>query len=142
MKQTSVGPVTKEHLSHAVRRFVSAQGLSLASATGLAFDEIEDYSSSAVGLLYLDPDTKPTSYLCGLLTRPPRRSFLGALWFSDAARGAHEQHWIFEVHGQKSLDLARRIAGEFATLFGVEVSVRLLSAEPVPQICMSDFSAT
>lgn len=142
MKQTAVVPVSKEHLSNAVRGFVNAKGFSLASYTGLAFDEVEDYASSSVGILYLDPDAKPTTYLWGLLSRPPRRSFLGVVWFSDSARGAHEQHWVFEVHGQKYLELARQIAGELASLFGVDISVRLQSAQTVQEIYVSDFCAT
>jgi hypothetical protein len=142
MKQVSPVTPTKEHLSNEVRWFVHAKGFSLASCVGLAFDEMENYTSSSIGILYLDPDAKPTAYLWGLLTRPPRRSFLGVVWFSDSARGADEQHWVFEVHGQKYLELARRIAGELASLFHVDISVRLQSAQTVQEIYVSDFCAT
>lgn len=142
MKQITAVPFSKEHLSNEVRRFVNAKGFSLASHTGLAFDEVEDYASTSVGILYLDPETKPLWYLCGLLTRRPRRSFLGVVWFLDAARGADELHWVFEVHGQKYMEIARRIAGELTTVFGVEVSIHLLSAQTVQEIYVSDFCLT
>lgn len=141
MKQMNTALLTKEHLSNEVRRFIHAKGFSLASHTGLAFDEMEDYTTTSVGILYLDPESKPTSYCWGLLKRKARRSFLGVVWLADDARGADVHHWQLEVHGQKYFHIAQGLAREMSAMFGVNVSVHLLSAQSVQEISVSDYCA-
>ena len=128
----------QESLSIKVGRFLLSKGFDLASCTGLAEHTLSQ--SDSLGILRKDPDAKPRKYLFGLIKREPRRGFLGTVWFSNSARGASEQNWVFEVYGRKHVELVRQLAEEMASTFNAKIALRLVRDQPDVEIYMSDYS--
>ena len=127
----------QESLSIKVGRFLLSKGFDLASSTGLASNLLVETCS--LGILRKDPEAKPRKYLFGLITRKPRRGFLGTVWFSNSARGASEQHWVFETYGRKHVELVRQLAEEMVLTFNVGIALCLVREQPAFESYMSDF---
>jgi len=77
--------------------------------------------------------------LLGLITRQPRRIFLGTIWLSNKACDADEQNWVFEAHGRKHIELVRNLANELASTFDVKITLQLVSEQPVTEYYVSDY---
>jgi len=127
----------QESLSIKVGRFLLSKGFDLASSTGLA--EYTLSQSDSLGILRKDPDAKPRKYLFGLIKREPRRGFLGTVWFSNSARGANEQGWVFEAYGRKHIELVRQLAEEMASTFNTKIALRLVREQPDVETYLSDY---
>ena len=95
-----------------------------ASGAGVALNSL--VATDSLGVLCKDADAKPQKYLFGLITPKPRRMFLGTVWFSNSARGAGEQNWVFEAYGRKHVELVRQLAEEMASTFNVKIILRLV----------------
>ena len=127
----------QESLSIKVGKFLLSKGFDLASCTGLASNSLVETCS--LGILRKDPEAKPRKYLFGLITREPRRGFLGTVWFSNSARGASEQNWVFEAYGRKHVELVRQLAEEMASTFNAKIALRLVRDQPDVETYMSDY---
>ncbi len=126
----------QESPSIKVGRFLLSKGFDLASCTGVASNSlVETY---ALGILRKNPDAKPRSYRFGLIKREPRWGFLGTVWFSNSARGASEQNWVFEAYGRKHVELVRQLAEEMALIFNAKIALRLVSDQPYVETYLSD----
>jgi len=127
----------RESLSIQVGRFLLSKGFDLASSNGLAEHTL--VQSGSLGILLRDPEAKPRKYLFGLITREPRRMFLGTVWFSNSPRGASEQNWVFEVYGRKHVELVRQLAEEMALVFNVKIVLHLVREQPDVETFLSDY---
>src|SRR3989338_4457674 len=127
----------QESLSIKVGRFLLSKGFDLASCTGLAEHTLS--KSDPIGILRKAPDAKPRKCLFGLIKREPRRGFLGTVWFSNSARGASEQNWVFEVYGRKHVELVRQLAEEMASTFNAKIALRLVRDQPDVETYLSDY---
>lgn len=128
----------QESLSIKVGRFLLSKGFDLARCTGLAEDKL--VQSNSLGILRKDPEVRSWKYLFGLITRKPRRMFLGVVWFSNSLRGANEQNWVFEAYGRKHVELLRQLAEEMASTFDVKIALRLVSEQPIFETYIYDYS--
>lgn len=128
----------RDLLGEKISSFLLSKELAIANTSGMAW-QCSRASNSAVGILYKDPDEKPLKYLFGLITREPRRRFLGTIWFMNDARGANGQNWVFEVHGRKYVELAKKLAEEMSSDFGAKITLRLESEWPEVERISSDF---
>ena len=127
----------QESPSIKVGRFLLSNGFNLASCTGVASNSLVETCS--FGVLRKDPEAKPRKYLFGLITREPRREFLGTVWFSNSARGASEANWFFEAYGRKHVELVRQLAEEIASTFNVKITLRLVREQPDVETHLSDY---
>ncbi|PIR86507.1 hypothetical protein COU13_00515 [Candidatus Kaiserbacteria bacterium CG10_big_fil_rev_8_21_14_0_10_43_70] len=127
----------QESLSIKVGRFLLSKGYDLASCTGLASNSLVETDS--LGILRKDPEARPREYLFGLITRDPRRMFLGTVWLSNGSLGATEQNWVFEAYGRKHVELARQLAEEMASTFNVKIALRLVRDQPDVETYLSDY---
>lgn len=114
-------------------RLLVSKGFGLASSIGIASNSPNETSS--LGVLHKDPDMKPRKYLFGLFEREPQRVFLGTIWFDSDGRGAHEQHWVFEIRGRKYVELCAQLAKDMASTFNVQIVLRLVQEQPVFETC-------
>jgi hypothetical protein len=126
----------QESIAIKVGRFLLSKGLDIADNTGMARSLVQ---ASELGILRKDPEAKPRKYLFGLIKREPRRGFLGTIWFSNSARGASEQNWVFEAYGRKHVELVRQLAEEMASTFNVKIALRLVREQPDVETFLSDY---
>ncbi len=124
-----------EVISIKVGRFILSKGFDLASCTGLASSLVETCS---LGILRKNPNAKPRKHLFGLITREPRREFLGTVWFRNKSRGASKRKWVFEVYGRKYAKSLRKLAKEMASAFNVKITLRVVCEQPDVEHYLSD----
>lgn len=127
----------QEALSIKVGRFLFSKGFDLASCTGLASNSLVETCS--LGILCKDPEAKPQKYFFGLITREPRREFIGRVWLSNTARGANEQNWVLEAYGRKHVELVRQLAEEMASTFNAKITIRLVREQSALETLLSDY---
>ena len=127
----------QESISTQVGKFLLLKGLGLASNGGVAMNSL--YETSSLGILRKDLEAKPRKHLFGLVTREPRREFLGVVWFSNNA-DANEQNWVFEMYGRKYVEFVKYLAEEMASAFGVKITIHLVREQPDFETYESDYS--
>lgn len=126
-----------EPMSIQVGRFLISNGFYIASGNGIESNSL--IKAPYLGILYKDPGVKPRKYLFGLISRKPRRSFLGIIWFNHNNTPSNdEQNWSFEVLGRNHIDLAKKLAEEIASTFNAKISIRLASDQPEVETYFSD----
>lgn len=125
--EISENVVYKEHISILMGKKLISKGFCLASCTGVAHKSVS--STSEFGILYRDPETKSS-----------RRSLIGILWFRDLVRGATNSNWVFDVHGRKYVELAKRLAIDAVLAFNINnVEIRLIREELEFETYLSDW---
>ncbi|HET8575084.1 MAG TPA: hypothetical protein VFM02_02835 [Candidatus Paceibacterota bacterium] len=128
----------QESLSIMVGGFLVSKGFDLSNSTGMAARSL--VQSDSLGILYKNSETKPKTYLFGLIKREPRRIFLGTIWFNNSPRNATEQNWVFETYGRKYVELTGQLAEEIASTFNVKITLRLVREQPDVETYFSDYS--
>lgn len=118
----------QESLSIKVGKFLLSKGFDLASCAGLV--QYGLVQSNSLGVILKDSEARPRTFPLSAPPGKPWRVFLGTVWFSDSARGANEQNWVFEVHGRKHVESLQLLAKEMASTFGVRIILRLVREEP------------
>lgn len=73
------------------------------------------FSGSYIYVFYRDPNTKPKTYLFGLIKKYPLTIFLGRILFEGY--GATKDNWIFELYGRENVDLIRQLAQKMMSSF-------------------------
>lgn len=123
----------QDSVSVEVGRFLLCKGFDLANDDGVATPQLVETDSLGI----LRRDAKPRKYLFGLITRESRRTFLGTVWFSNSRRGTNK-HWVFEAYGRKHVELVKQLAGEMASTFGVNITLRLVCEQPDVETYLSE----
>jgi hypothetical protein len=128
----SLTAVVTYHEDHAVSvgRFLVENGYGLASSTGRA--RPKPVADSSVGILFRDEEPTPRRRFRGLFGAR-RRHVLGTIWFDNTIRNAASSSWVFEVNGRQYADRANELARGLASHFSVEISVRLMSEDPIEE---------
>jgi len=114
--------VVEEALSIRVGRWLIERGFFLADWTGQALQSLE--RDSSLGILIKNPLAKPVKHFFGLVTRMPRREFLGTIRFCDCYY-REEKNWEMEVFGREQVELMMTLAEVTELTFNVKVSVHL-----------------
>jgi len=127
----------QESISIKVGRFLISKGFGPALGSGLALNSL--VAADSLCILYEDADAKPRKYLFGLIKRKQRRMYLGTIWFSNDARSASKQNWVFDMYGRKYVELVRQLTEEMARTFNVKITLRLIAEEPGVEKYMSDY---
>lgn len=127
----------QESLSVKVGGFLLSKGFDIASCGGIASNSLVETRS--IGILRKNHEAKPHRYLFGLVTREPRREFLGVIWFNNGMRGASKQNWVFEAYGRKYVELVRQLAEEMASTFNVKIAINLVQEQPDVETYLSDY---
>lgn len=118
----------QESLSIKVGKWLLQKEFYPADHSGMATQSL--VQTDELGILWRDPEAKPRKYLFGLIKQEPRRGFIGTVWFSNSARGANEQNWLFEMYGRKHIELVRQLTEEMSSSFNVKISLRLVREQP------------
>ena len=120
--------VSKEKSFFKVLRYLSSKdGFAFADASRK--ETTPSHIDTNLSILYEDPDAKPLSWAFRLLGAKRRRLYLGSIWFS--IHGANEENWLFKVYGSKNMEVAKRLADELAAHFEVNITLDLVSEEPL-----------
>ena len=106
-----------------VGNFLRKQGYDICDSIGCRRAFLE--ASDEVGILFQDPEEKPTSFLWGLISYPSSRSHIATIWFDNGTRDAHALQWVIEVFGRKHVPRVRKLSEELAKKFDVGISVSL-----------------
>ncbi|MCG2686182.1 hypothetical protein L6258_02330 [Candidatus Parcubacteria bacterium] len=115
-------------------------GLIPATAQGRTLEKL--FKADALGILRENPNSQPKKQWwdwLGLFTTPPKRLWVGTVYFNDPERGADEWHrWVLEAYGREYFYLIEELAYRMAAAFGVEVIISLVheqvQTEPGPRV--------
>lgn len=116
----------RESLSILVGRFLLLKGFGLADEYRWTLESLVDRSS--LGILYNDPNTKPT-YLLGIFKKKPLQKFVATIWFEKERLNAIETNWVIEAYGREYSQMLKQLAEELATIFSVNIRIELKKEE-------------
>lgn len=126
----------QEAISIKVGKWFIQKGFVIANCIGLMqYGGLKE--STEVGLLYKSSAVQSEKYLFGLIERRPRLEFFGVVWL-EASHGPRKDSWLFNFHGCKNTDWAKRLAEELASEFGINITLKLISEQPAYEIYLSD----
>ena len=116
----------QESLSIPVGRLLLAKGFGLATEHRWTLESLDDRNS--LGILYNDPNTKPT-YLLGIFKKKPLQKFVATIWFEKERLNASETDWVIEAYGSEHSQMLKKLAEELATTFSVNIRIELKQEE-------------
>lgn len=120
-----------------VGRWLQKEGFVAASSSGMALSSL--YRTDELGVLATSYVIPPKQRLFGLIKRPGRRRRVGTIWFSNLARNANHERWIFETYGQEYLSDTEALAKNLAEAFDVRIELRLMGDAVATEVLMSDY---
>lgn len=126
------GSVEKETaLSICVARFITNYKNNNEYAIASTFGEqIKDfYECDELGILWSNPNEPIKKRFFGLFKDPPRRKFVGVLWFKNQAHGADGNKWFFEVYGKDEFLEIEQMVKDLADNFNVKIILYLTQEE-------------
>lgn len=117
--QIRVGGVLRE------RRLIPADIMGRAVAELAA----ESGHSDALGVLLDDAAKDRPGRAFGIFPRRQRRTFLGVIWWNNPPRGATRNRWVFEVHGNSNVNVAKSLATRLIEVFEVEIRTIVITED-------------
>jgi hypothetical protein len=106
------------------KAMVKAKGYTLADTLGEAVDDLSygDY----IGILWDNPNTKPPSYLFGLIKGRKRREFIGIIRLNSEPRNSANSSWIIDIKGQSHIERLKDLANEMTKHFQIKITLRVV----------------
>lgn len=104
-----------------VAKFVISKGYAIADTIGKRQSSISPFDAG-VGILKDRQLINSLPWYKKLLRGSPRAKFIATLWFSNESRGASEDNWILEVHGERHI---KEMRNEFAAALSSEHDVNI-----------------